>query len=262
MIKLFLVLCLGVFGAAGEFPHSGGVTVGRDYFTGHRMYPITKVRLISQIDQRFIFNVTKNEENFGTFWRLEVNGRRFSSTSSLYEMAGFNLIRKVLWPFTIVRGYNCYLFDNTVPTASIIDFGFESEHMRSVGGVRYIRFFNRPEHSPFVSDIRVMSVLSSFGSRLALSESLPDQINADAAQAYTDNGHPAHYCRPKRHGLLAIQIVFVTFVGAGGIFYFIRAIRSGLSRQIETFDRDIILGVFGIVGSVAGCIIMVISMLE
>lgn len=102
---------------------------------------------------------------------------------------------------------------------------------------------------------------SLLGGRARLLERAPDQVNANRAERYTYDSHPAHYRRPDRNSALAVKIVFFALLFAGGAIYFARALLRGSADRFDTFDRDIILGVFGVVGGVAGGLVIQLSLM-
>jgi hypothetical protein len=80
------------------------------------------------------------------------------------------------------------------------------------------------------------------------------QINANSAKRDSYYRHSAHHAGPKRHGLLAIQIILIALIGATGLFYFTRAVLVG--ERHAAFGGYLILGIAGIVCGVAGGIIV------
>lgn len=122
-----------------------------------------------------------------------------------------------------------------------------------IASVQYIvLYFRNIEVGPH---LRLADLFRDVDGRTCFHPRLPDQVNTNQTEGDAYHGHPAHYTRPERHRALAVQVVFFALVFAGGLVYFIRAIRAGLAGKTGTFDRDLILGVFGIVCGFVGSLI-------
>ncbi len=168
-------------------------------------------------------------------------------------------MRKGFWPCCALGIYPFDFLDPGGACSRITHFQHKAIWRVNFGVIRK-EGVSYPDKGALPRYVRSQGSSGVIGSIDRLPPSAPNQVDANAAQRDADNSHPAHYRSPERHGFLGAQVVLVALGFACGVFYWLRAMRASLTGQVGTFGRDIFLGVFGIVSSVAAGIILNFSL--